>query len=151
VKTLSNKADQQEILDRVMKVSHVDERKWGKMSVHEMLCHLTDAYRVALGEKAATSATNLIQRTVVKHIALHTPLRWMRGYPTRPEIDQAKGGTPPADFEADKATLIAIVRRFCEDLPQPCVPHPGFGEMDTQDWRRWGYLHADHHLRQFGR
>jgi hypothetical protein len=28
--------------------------------------------------------------------------------------------------------------------------HPMFGVMTVGDWRRWGYLHADHHLRQFG-
>jgi hypothetical protein len=26
-----------------------------------------------------------------------------------------------------------------------------FGPMTEKDWMRWGYLHADHHLRQFGR
>jgi hypothetical protein len=26
-----------------------------------------------------------------------------------------------------------------------------FGPMSERDWMRWGYLHADHHLRQFGR
>ena len=29
--------------------------------------------------------------------------------------------------------------------------HPMFGPMTPEDWMRWGYLHADHHLRQFGR
>jgi hypothetical protein len=31
------------------------------------------------------------------------------------------------------------------------MPHSIFGSMTNQDWMRWGYLHADHHLRQFGR
>ena len=26
-----------------------------------------------------------------------------------------------------------------------------WGKMTAGDWMRWGYLHADHHLRQFGR
>jgi hypothetical protein len=28
--------------------------------------------------------------------------------------------------------------------------HPLFAEMSERDWMRWGYLHVDHHLRQFG-
>ncbi len=28
--------------------------------------------------------------------------------------------------------------------------HPVFGELSEWEWMRWGYLHADHHLRQFG-
>jgi hypothetical protein len=30
-------------------------------------------------------------------------------------------------------------------------PHPIFGRITRAEWLRWGYLHADHHLRQFGR
>jgi hypothetical protein len=26
-----------------------------------------------------------------------------------------------------------------------------FGAMTRGDWLRWGWLHMDHHLRQFGR
>jgi uncharacterized protein DUF1569 len=28
--------------------------------------------------------------------------------------------------------------------------HPIFGPMSESAWLRWAYLHADHHLRQFG-
>jgi hypothetical protein len=35
--------------------------------------------------------------------------------------------------------------------PQPVArTHPIFGALSARDWLRWGYLHADHHLRQFG-
>jgi hypothetical protein len=30
------------------------------------------------------------------------------------------------------------------------IVHPIFGPMSAAAWMRWGYLHADHHLRQFG-
>jgi hypothetical protein len=29
-------------------------------------------------------------------------------------------------------------------------PHPIFGPLSYPQWMRWGYLHCDHHLRQFG-
>jgi hypothetical protein len=29
-------------------------------------------------------------------------------------------------------------------------PHPMFKKMSEGQWMRWGYLHMDHHLRQFG-
>jgi hypothetical protein len=28
--------------------------------------------------------------------------------------------------------------------------HPIFGELTEREWMRWGYLHTDHHFRQFG-
>jgi hypothetical protein len=149
MKTLNNRTDQQEILRRMAQLSPVDKGEWGSMSVHQMMCHLTDAYYVALGEKTAAPATGFVQQTFIKWIALRAPLKWMKGFPTRPEIEQGKGGSMPADFEADKNALRVAIGRFIDHLPQPCPPHPVFGSMTAQEWWRWGYLHADHHLRQF--
>jgi hypothetical protein len=75
----------------------------------------------------------------------------MKGVPTRPEIQQGKGGSLPLDFGQDLRWLLSTLDRFCDALPRPCMPHPIFREMTAEDWMRWGYLHADHHLRQFGR
>ena len=33
----------------------------------------------------------------------------------------------------------------------PWPRHPIFLDLTQTQWMRWGYLHADHHLRQFGR
>jgi Protein of unknown function (DUF1569) len=150
LKTLGNRAGQKEILYRLAKLSQLDQGKWGRMSVHQMVCHLADGYRVALGERSASPATGLLQRTLLKWIALWLPLKWIKGYPTRPEIEQGRSGSLPTAFGPDKESLIMILKRFCQDLPEPCLPHPVFGEMTAKEWLRWGYLHADHHLRQFG-
>jgi hypothetical protein len=47
--------------------------------------------------------------------------------------------------------LVVIFDRFCEPSVNLSPTHPFFGPMSREDWLRWGYLHADHHLRQFGR
>jgi hypothetical protein len=66
-------------------------------------------------------------------------------------VNQAIGGTPPAEFESDRRRLRALVERFAAQPPDfVFAPHPMFGAMSHDDWMRWGYLHADHHLRQFG-
>jgi hypothetical protein len=65
-------------------------------------------------------------------------------------MNQQIGGTPPADFAVDHTTLIAKLDQFVR-YSGPWSPHPFFGEMTTREWMRWGYLHTDHHLRQFGR
>jgi hypothetical protein len=36
------------------------------MSAHQMICHLGDAMRVAAGQKTASAASGLAQRTIVK-------------------------------------------------------------------------------------
>lgn len=151
MKSLSNPADRQEISGRLTQVSAADKARWGSMNVNQMVCHLDDSYKIALGEKKASPATNLILRTLVKRVALQAPIRWAKGFPTRPEVEQGKGGTTPIDFRQDLASLLSTLDRFCDGLPNPCVRHPMFAEMTARDWMRWGYLHADHHLRQFGR
>ena len=151
MKTLRNAPDRDELLTRIGKLSPAGTAKWGKMSVHQMLCHLSDAYLYALGEKPASARTGLFQRTAMKWVALRLPLRWPKGIQTRPEMEQGKGGSAPIEFNQDRAALVAVVNRFCDHLPHPLLQHPVFGPMESADWWRWGYLHADHHLRQFGR
>ena len=47
--------------------------------------------------------------------------------------------------------LTAVVKRFAAGkLDFSWADHPFFGAMSVEQWMRWGYLHADHHLRQFG-
>lgn len=121
------------------------------MSVHQMVCHLCDSYRAALGEKAVSPATRLFPRTIMKWVALQLPVNWPKGVKTRPEVEQGISGTPPVEFERDRAMLIVVFDRFCEPSANLAPAHPFFGPMSRQDWLRWGYLHADHHLRQFGR
>jgi Protein of unknown function (DUF1569) len=150
-KSLGNPGDQQEIRSRLAQLSPQDTGRWGVMSVHQMVCHLNDSYKLALGLRTATPATSLVQRTLVKWLALNAPMQWPKGVPTRPEMDQGKGGSTPADFAQDQAALLSTVGCFCQGLPIPLALHPIFGKMTTGDWMRWGYLHADHHLRQFGR
>jgi len=118
------------------------------MTPHEMICHLNDSFRVATGEKYASPDTNLFKRTVFKWVGLHTSLPWPKGLPTRPELLQGKGGTPPADWERDCAELAQGIHAFAGRTTY--AAHPMFGEMSKADWLIWGYRHVDHHLRQFG-
>jgi hypothetical protein len=69
--------------------------------------------------------------------------------PTRPENEQGVGGTPPAEFESDRRELIAALERFCSVPDSARSPHPLFGALTHEEWMIWGFLHADHHLRQF--
>jgi hypothetical protein len=115
-----------------------------------MVCHLSDACRVALGEKAVSRATGPLQRTLVKWAALYVPVSWPTGIPTRPEIDQYDGGTKPTQFAADVAELERLLRRIRDKTDFDWPAHPVFARMSRGAWLRWAYLHADHHLRQFG-
>jgi hypothetical protein len=138
----------EQTLTRLNKLHDKRPRAWGKMSAHEMLCHLADAFAVALGERPATSQQTWMNRTVVKYAALHTSVAWPKSTKTMPEVDQMIGGTKPADFERDRERAIALLRRFVEPGAR-YGPHPMFGTLTREEWLVWGYRHTDHHLRQF--
>ncbi len=78
------------------------------MTAHQMICHLNDSFRVAGGEKHVSPASNFVTRTLMKWIALRVPAKWPQGVPTRPEIEQGRGGTAPTDWERDCAELRGI-------------------------------------------
>ena len=151
MKTFARADCREEIVRRVQRVRPDSVRRWGTMTPHEMICHLSDACRVALDQKRVSTATSAMTRTLMKWTALYLPVRWPRGIQTRPEIDQRGQGTPPADFAADVAQLQALLERIASHASDREWPdHPIFGKMSHAAWMRWAYLHADHHLRQFG-
>jgi Protein of unknown function (DUF1569) len=123
-------------------------RAWGKMTPHEMLCHLNDSFLGVLGERAISSNETWANRTIIKYIALHTTFAWPKGTPTRPEVDQTIDGTKPAEFEHDRQQTIALLRRFAAPDAR-YARHPMFGALTREEWMTWGYRHTDHHLRQF--
>ena len=121
--------------------------KWGKMNAHQMVVHLVDSFRAVAGEKPVSSVVNVFGRTVLRGLALHSPLPWVHGVPTRPEMKQGVGGTPPADWSSDCEEL----RRRIIGFPQRTqfVQHPMMGTLSPDEWHIWGYRHVDHHFRQF--
>jgi DinB superfamily len=152
VKTLARDRDTAELLDRLKRVRPDAAGCWGRMSAHQMVCHLADNFRMALGMKLVLPTTGLLQRTLVKWLALYAPLQWPPGrLRTSPEVDQEQGGTRPTVFDADLAESEALLKRVAAEAGSlHRHRHPVFGPMSDGDWLRWAYLHTDHHLRQFG-
>ena len=152
MKTLASPEDRDEILRRLRMVRPDSERRFGTMSAHQAVCHLSDAFRAVMGRLPVSDASNALSRTVVKWIALRAPVRWRAGHRTRPELDQVAGkGTAPAEFDRDVADLAALVEEVTAAARSfTWMAHPIFGPMSESDWMRWAYLHMDHHLRQFG-
>ena len=151
MKTLSDPRVRQSVVERLNRLPRDCPARWGKMTAHQMICHLADSFKVPSGEKQVSSAPPMGPPSVIKWIAIYVPVRWPKGLPTRPEVDQLAGGTRPTEFDEDRKDLIRAIERFTTAAPDfAWHPHPVFDPMPDRDWMRWGYLHADHHLRQFG-
>ena len=139
-----------DVVARLQRLTPDTQRRWGTMTPHEMLCHLTDSFHGVMGERAISMApASPAKRRIMRFIALRTPLPWPKGLPTRPEVDPKRDGTRPAAFDADRQGVIALLRRFASTDVR-YAQHPIFGAMDRRDWLVWAYRHMDHHLRQFG-
>jgi hypothetical protein len=152
MKTLGNSADRAQILNRLRQVKPDSGRQWGKMTPHQMVCHLNDSFKSVIGERqVAGDKSNLLTRSLVRWIALYAPLKWPHGVPTMAENDQERGGTPPEEFQRDVDALFLMINRVtAAERDFQWGRHPLFAEMSEGDWMRWAYLHVDHHLRQFG-
>lgn len=125
-------------------------RQWGRMTPHQAVCHLNDAFLVVKGDRKVTgSSETILSRTLIKVIALRSPMPWPKGSPTMKEVDAEKEGTRPVDFDSDRAMAMMLLREFAGPNAT-YARHPFFGDMSRSDWMLWGFGHTDHHLRQFG-
>lgn len=152
MKSLENPQCLSELLCRLEQIGPDTPRRWGKMTAAQMICHLSDCFLAVMGDKPMEIPQGFSLSALMKWVPLYMPMKWPHGVPTRPEFDQlGGGGTPPAQFEADMRCLHDSMKRFAA-RPRAFHfrPHPMFKQMSERDWMRWGYLHVDHHLRQFG-
>ena len=150
MKTLAHAEDAAEIRDRILKLTSSDAPEWGVMTVNQMVCHVRQAYVYGLAETPVELIPLPYPPEVVKQFALKLPTPWPHSTRTIPELELDAAGMACTSFEQDRDTLMDSFDSFCA-LTNHTRDHPFFGPMQHEDWMRWGYLHADHHLRQFAR
>ena len=151
MRTLARPDDRRALVERLRSVRPDSAPRWGRMSAAQMVCHVADALRLITGQKSASRAPGLHERTLLKWFVLYAPLRWPHGVLTTPELDPERDGTCPSEFAADVAQVEGLLERVAtapEGLDRRA--HPVFGRMSHAAWLRWAWLHTDHHLRQFG-
>jgi hypothetical protein len=77
--TLADPKVRAECGERIRRLKPNADAKWGRMTARQMVCHLNDSFRVGIGEKYASPATSLVQRTFIKWVALRTPVKMAAG------------------------------------------------------------------------
>jgi Protein of unknown function (DUF1569) len=138
-----------EIRGRLRSVRVDDRARWGKMTAKRMVRHLICSYEVALGERTVEPLQGL-PPVLVKWMALRSGLRWPKNLQTVPELKRAIAEHSEVEFDVLMRAVIESMEAVARGTHY-APAHPMFGPMTPEDWMRWGYLHADHHLRQFGR
>jgi len=148
MKNLADPKDVAEIRNRIHSLASSDAPQWGVVTVNQMVCHVREAYLYALADTPVELIPLPYPPAVVKQFALELPKPWPHSTRTLPELSLDAPGMACTTFDRDRDTLLAAFDNFCA-LTDYTRDHPFFGSMKHGDWMRWGYLHADHHLRQF--
>lgn len=145
--TLFDKQTQDVMLARVNKLSAASQRKWGKMSVSQMLKHMTIAFSVPIGKIQVPkdklyflSANPFARWMMIKAIT-----KWPKNLVT---AESFKVKEDP-EFEAAKKEFLAVFNEFISATKFD-GSHPVFGVMSKELWGEAMTIHLNHHLEQFG-
>lgn len=123
--------------------------RWGKMNARQMICHLTDSFRVALGEVPVVPKWTPLRIALLRRLFVFTLPTPKGKVPTTPEFQRTEPGEWAGDVAEWNAALDRFVLRGKEKSPR-WGTHPAFGDLDTDEWGRLAARHCDHHLAQFG-
>lgn len=148
MKSLFNPTENQEILNRINKLTPGSQAQWGKMNVSQMLSHCQVALKVAFGDmKLKQNIIGFLFGGISRKV-LTKPEPFKRNLPT----DKNFIVTHSPNFEEEKKKLIELVQRFAQSGPEGLTSekHPFFGKLTVKEWDILQWKHLDHHLQQFG-
>ncbi len=136
------------------KLSELDEHtppKWGKMSVQQMIEHMSDYVRIANGRTPMKTIT--AEENIPKMQAFLGSEKPMRENTPNPLLPDVPPGARHATKEAAIAELEGEIGHFFavhEKEAGRATPNPFFGTLDFDKQVQLLYKHSTHHLRQFG-
>jgi len=152
MKTLFDTKTTSETLQRIDQLQESTQPLWGKMTVNQMICHVSDPFRDFLKIRNTKPVTPFIFRPLMKWMLLNQKPFGKNAPTVKPYLQSPKGsGTKPKDFESDKAALKDLVNNFSGlDDSFALGPHAALGQLTKQQAGLFMWKHLDHHLRQFG-
>ncbi len=140
----------QQYIDRINQLQPDTQRKWGKMSVDQMLAHLNVAYETVY-EKEKHRKPGMIAKFLMKRFVkpkTTNELPYRQNLPTGPMF--IIGGD--RDFDLEKKRLIAFLQKT-QELGSSAFDgkeHMSFGTLKAFEWNNLFAKHLNHHLAQFG-
>ena len=151
MKTLLDPKQKSRQLERLRKLKPETKPHWGRLTAANLLPHLTDPFRIALGEYEAKPEKSFLSTKIGKLIAIYLMPKWPKGAPTHPKTDITKEGRKGKDFEQDMEELVSSIDRFLLMYSKiKYSDHPIFGKLSNRTWAVVMNKHLEHHFRQFG-
>ncbi len=152
MKNLYDPALLKDVKQRISRLRPDSERKWGQMTINQMLLHCTAGLQMAMGvinPRRASFPGNVIG-VLIKPLVFGNDKPMRRDSPSVPELFtqvSTEGG-----FDLKRDELTDTIDRFASTGETCCSrhPHPFFGQLQADQWAILMYKHIDHHLSQFG-
>jgi len=139
----------QEVIARIGHLTPQSERKWGKMTVAQMLAHCSVTYEMIYDDihPKPKGIKKFLLRTFVKNLVV-SEKPYKANNPTAPAflIKDNK------DFHKEQQRLISYIDKT-QKLGAAHFDQKeshSFGKLSTQEWNNMFYKHLNHHLTQFG-
>lgn len=146
MQTLWHKNALSDLSKRVERLQTDMNPKWGKFTCLQMLAHLNDGARMALGDLPVAAKSGPLRIWPLNYLVIYW-LPWPKGAPTAPELLARK----PEPIDQEKSVLVKLMQDFTKkDRASSWPDHPVFGKLSADDWGVLIYRHIDHHLTQFG-
>jgi hypothetical protein len=146
MKTIWDPDCRQQILARLERLTPYARPVWGQMTAAQMLAHLADPLKAAMGSKTVSVKSSAFSNPIVRTLIIYC-MPWPKGAPTAPEFIHAHEEHFGDNLIALRTTLEEFVASGDSARRKP---HPAFGQLSEKAWGRLVYRHLDHHLRQFG-
>ncbi len=140
----------QQYIGRINQLRPDSQRKWGKMSVDQMLAHCNVSYVMIYEPEKLKKPCGLakwILKTFVKKKVVND-IPYKENIPTAPQFI-VQGDK---DFDLEKKRLIGFLQKT-QDLGTTAFDGKesfSFGKLTAQEWNNMLAKHLNHHLKQFG-
>ena len=151
MKNIFEKSVTEEIIGRINNLNSETKPQWGKMSVDQMLAHLSVSYEFVYTDKHdATKAKGfkkfMLKTFVKKFVVGEKP------YPKNGRTAPQFLITDEKIFADEKNRLIEFMNKTQQDGEAKFdgKESHSFGALTKAEWNVLFYKHADHHLTQFG-
>lgn len=144
--SLHNDAEREALRARVRALRGGAARRWGTMSVDQMMHHVNVVLEMCMGTRDWGEPKRFVPvpRSWLVWLVLNLP--WPRGAPTA----RAAVAGDRYDLEAEKAHCIGLLERFAaKPLGVSWPEHFAAGRLTGRQYSELQHKHLDHHLRQF--
>lgn len=135
------------MLARLDRLTPDAKARWGRFTCPDMVAHLNDSMRMALGDIAPASKHLPLRFFPLKQLIIYVA-PFPKGAPTAPELI-SRSGRAVWDEEV-KAFRELLARLKARSGQTEWPAHPAFGSMNRRDWGVLGHRHLSHHFTQFG-